>query len=193
MLPSRGSIDDRTPAVTSPTTVLDVTVPDAKGRVTLRDLTIDAANDLLGGRRRADWSPGYPTAGDRDIARWLTGHPPGRETDRVYLPRQIVDLRTGLAIGGIGCHQPPDEDLTVEIGYGIAPEVRNQGLTTEAVRLLVAELRVAGISTVRARTHADNPASQAVLRHNLFTPAGVDPEGLVVWHLTLTPPATGAI
>jgi RimJ/RimL family protein N-acetyltransferase len=183
------SIDDRTPAVTSPTTVLGVTVPDAMGRVTLRDLTLDAAEDILAGRRGTDWAAGYPTPGDRDIARWLTGHPPGRETDPLYLPRQIIDLHSGLAIGGIGCHQPPDEQLTVEIGYGIAPEVRNQGITTEAVRLLVAELRVGGIRLVTARTHADNPPSQAVLRHNRFSTTGVDPEGLLVWRLPLTPPA----
>jgi RimJ/RimL family protein N-acetyltransferase len=162
-----------------------MTVPAAIGRVSLRALTVDAANDILAGRRRPGWSLGYPTAGDRDIARWLAGHPPRRETDPLYLPRQIVDTASGLAVGGIGCHQPPDERMSVEIGYGIAPEVRNQGLTTEAVRLLVAELRVAGIRLVTARTHADNPPSQAVLRHNGFVGTGVDVEGLLVWHLTL--------
>ncbi len=159
--------------------------PTERRRVVLRDLTLPAADAILAGRRRPDWSAGYPTEGDRDIARWLSSHRSEADSDPLYLPKQIVDTSTGLAIGGIGCHQPPDEHLTVEIGYGIAPEWRNQGITTEAVAMLLAELRAGGVRLVTARTRRDNPPSQAVLRHNGFVETGVDNEGLIVWQLRL--------
>ncbi|HLH99597.1 MAG TPA: GNAT family N-acetyltransferase [Acidimicrobiales bacterium] len=155
------------------------------GRVALYDLDLSTAADILAGRRQDDWSAGYPTDGDRDIARWLVDHPPPAGTDPLYLPKQIVDARRGLVVGGIGCHRPPDRDRRVEIGYGVAPEARNQGLTSEAVRLLVAGLRMAGVHTVVARTARDNPPSQAVLRHNGFVGVGVDPDGLLRWELRL--------
>ena len=153
-------------------------------RVVLRDLEPDAAGDIIAGRRRPDWSPGYPTDGDRDIARWLVEHPLGR-VDTLYQPKQIVDGSSGLVVGGIGCHRPPSESATVEIGYGVAAEARNRGITTEAVRILVEALGQAEIRLVTARTDVDNPASQVVLRHNGFVQAGLDGDGLIVWHRPL--------
>jgi RimJ/RimL family protein N-acetyltransferase len=160
--------------------------PPARGRVALRLLKVETAEAILTNRRQEDWSPGYPQDGDRDIARWLTGHRPAPGEDPLYQPREIVDLGSGLAVGTIGCHRPPDAGGVVEIGYGIAPEVRNQGLTSEAARLLLAELAVGGaVRLVTARTRPDNPSSHAVLRHNGFDQVGGDPDGYLVWHLAL--------
>lgn len=154
-------------------------------RVELRPIDVTLARQILDGRRQQDWTDGYPTEGDRDIARLLFERPMRASEEPLWRPHQIVHAATGLVIGGIGCHRAPDPSGTVEIGYGIAPEWRNQGLTSEAVGLLVAALADAGVRTVVARTRTDNVASQAVLRHNAFVQGGAGPDGLLVWRLVL--------
>lgn len=149
----------------------------------LRPLDLVTARAVLDDRRSADWSPGYPTAGDRDISRFLTDRPPPPGAPEVFHPYQIVVSASGIVVGGIGCHRPPDESGSVEIGYGIAPEWRNQGLTTEAVGLLVERLATAGVTTVTARTMPTNLASQAVLRRNGFTEGRLGGDGFVLWML----------
>ncbi|MDA8062030.1 MAG: GNAT family N-acetyltransferase [Actinomycetota bacterium] len=156
-------------------------------RVLLRPLDLAAARAVLDGRRAADWSSGYPTEGDRDISRFLTDRPPAPGALEVFLPYQIVVSASGLVAGGIGCHRPPDETGAVEIGYGIAPEWRNQGLTTEAVAVLVERLGGAGVVTVTARTAPHNLASQAVLRRNGFAETGVGRDGFLLWVRSLRP------
>lgn len=143
------------------------------------------ARAVLDGRRQPDWSPGYPTEGDRDISRFLTDRPPPLGAAELFLPYQIVVADARTVVGGIGCHRPPDETGTVEIGYGIAPEWRNQGITSEAVGLLVERLRDSGVRTVTARTAPANLPSQAVLRHNGFTQGGLGHDGFVLWLLVL--------
>ncbi len=150
-------------------------------RIALRPLDLVSAHAVLEGRRSADWSPGYPTAGDRDISRFLTDRPPPPNAPEVFNPYQIVVSASGTVVGGIGCHRPPDETGSVEIGYGIAPEWRNQGLTTEAVGVLVDRLAAAGVARVTARTAPTNLASQAVLRRNGFTEGGIGHDGFVLW------------
>jgi len=152
-------------------------------RITLRPLGLDAARDVLEGRRQGDWATGYPTDGDRDISRFLTERPPAPGAAAVFLPFQIVVAASGTVVGGIGCHRPPDVTGSVEIGYGIAPEWRNRGLTTEAVALLLDSLRSAGVRRVTARTAPDNRPSQAVLRHTGFSQTGVGHDGFLVWEL----------
>jgi RimJ/RimL family protein N-acetyltransferase len=156
-------------------------------RIALRPLDEAAARDVLEGRRRDDWSVGYPTDGDRDICRFLTERPPPPNVAPLFLPFQIVVAGSGTVVGGIGCHRPPDRTGSVEIGYGIAPEWRNQGLTSEAVRALLGGLRTAGVKRVTARTAPDNEASQAVLRHADFSKRGVGHDGFILWERVLTP------
>jgi RimJ/RimL family protein N-acetyltransferase len=48
----------------------------------------------------------------------------------------IVRERDGLVVGDAGFHGPPNEAGEVEIGYGLVPAARGEGLATEAVRLL---------------------------------------------------------
>lgn len=155
-------------------------------RVALRPLDAATARAILDGARQADWSAGYPTPGDRDIARFLFEHPRGKDRRTLWLPHQIVHTATRTVMGGIGCHRPPDATGRVEIGYGIAEEWRNQGYTTEAVRTLLSALAHGGVKLVVARTDIDNRASQAVLRHTGFAQIGVGVDGLIIWHLPLT-------
>lgn len=158
----------------------------------LRPLGQAEARDVLKGRRRRDWSPGYPTDGDRDISRFLTERPPAPGASPAFLPHQIVVSASGTVVGGIGCHRPPDGAGSVEIGYGIAPEWRNQGLTTEAVGQLLDTLRRAGVRRVTARTAPDNLPSQAVLRRTGFGRCGVGHDGYLVWELLFAPPEATA-
>ncbi len=156
-------------------------------RILLRPLGIEMARAVLGNDRQLDWSPGYPTEGDRDISRFLTDRPPPPEVPELFLPYQIVIAGPGTVAGGIGCHRPPDGTGTVEIGYGIAPEWRNRGLTTEAVQLLVGMLRSGGVRKVTARTAPANLPSQSVLRNAGFYFSGAGDDGFVLWELALRP------
>ncbi len=156
-------------------------------RILLRPLEIEMARAVLSNDRRPDWSPGYPTEGDQDISRFLTDRPPPPEVPELFLPYQIVLARVGTVVGGIGCHRPPDGTGTVEIGYGIAPEWRNQGLTTEAVQVLVEMLRSGGVRKVTARTAPANLPSQSVLRNAGFSCSSRGDDGFVLWELALRP------
>jgi RimJ/RimL family protein N-acetyltransferase len=156
-----------------------------RARIVLRPLDTPTARAILDGDRRADWSPGYPTDGDRDIARFLFEHPRSTDPRPLWLPHQIIHAASHTVVGGIGCHRPPDAQGRVEIGYGIAEEWRNQGYTSEAVRTLVGALGAAGVTLVIARTRPDNEPSQSVLRHNDFSKVGVGTDGLIIWHLAL--------
>ena len=58
---------------------------------------------------------------------------------------------------------------TVEIGYSLHEQYRNQGIMTEAVRLVSSEaLRHLDVKRVCAKCLADNPASARVLEKNHF-------------------------
>ncbi len=60
-------------------------------------------------------------------------------TEREWLGRAIVladDSGKRHALGSIGFHGRPDAEGRAEIGYGIDPRYRRQGLTSEAVRAM---------------------------------------------------------
>lgn len=79
----------------------------------------------------------------------------------MHVVRHIVDQ---LVVGDVGFHAPPDERGVVEIGYGLAPSARGQGLASRAVRLLVeSALARPNVAHVIAETTLDNPASVRVL------------------------------
>jgi RimJ/RimL family protein N-acetyltransferase len=129
---------------------------------------------LAGARDGRAWSPGYPTPGDVETAGWPA------PVDPRWRTLQVVERATGLAIGGIGCHGAPADGI-VEIGYGIAPEVRGRGLATEAVAALVKFLEdQPEIRVVRAATDADNEPSQRVLERCGFVAVARD-ELAIAW------------
>jgi RimJ/RimL family protein N-acetyltransferase len=70
----------------------------------------------------------------------------------------------GRVAGECGTKAPPDADGMVEIGYGLAPRSRGQGLGTAAIATLVERLRaVASVRRIEAEVHAHNIASQRVI------------------------------
>lgn len=132
-------------------------------RLDLRPLTRQQAERILADDRAGQpWSPGYPRADDRDVARMALRH--DAADDPWFGALQIVDRDTGLVVGGLGCFGPPGDDRTVEFGYGVAPEVEGRGIATEAVRGLLDHVFATGrVDLVRADTTHDNVGSQRVL------------------------------
>jgi len=71
----------------------------------------------------------------------------------------------GVVIGDCGTHGGPDEQGSVEIGYGMAPPYRGRGYATEAADALTGWLlRRPGVRQVVASAlRRGNPASRRVL------------------------------
>jgi [ribosomal protein S5]-alanine N-acetyltransferase len=92
----------------------------------------------------------------------------------------------GLAVGTIGFKNTPDDQKTVEIGYGINASHWGQGLASEAVGALVHWALTTGYATrVTAQTAVKNIASQRVLEKTGFVKTGetaFDPDdGDLIW------------
>lgn len=90
------------------------------------------------------------------------------------------------AAGQLGSKGQPDAAGTVEIGYGLNPEVWGQGLATEAVGALVAWLHTRpDVQTVTAQTALSNRASERVLEKLGFVRTGKEWDAedgeLTVW------------
>lgn len=109
--------------------------------------------DLLGVRLPEGW-PEFPEAFSLTAD---TSPPPWTG----YL---FADLDSCALIGNGGFVSSPDATGTVEIGYEIAPEFRNQGFATEAARELIEIARNAGARAVIAHSLPFPNASNAVMR-----------------------------
>ena len=76
----------------------------------------------------------------------------------------IIHKTDRMLIGDMGFHGAPDENGTVEIGYSIVPEYRNQGYATEMVKALMHwAFQEPEIKVITAETLKDNTASIKVL------------------------------
>jgi len=94
-----------------------------------------------------------------------------------------------VLIGACGYFGPPvsmEGQGAVEIGFSVLPGFRGQGLATQMARMLVQHaFAQAEVRCVRARTTADNLASQAVLRKaGLRLAAEKDTDGLLRYELS---------
>jgi RimJ/RimL family protein N-acetyltransferase len=100
---------------------------------------------------------------------------------RVARSGRLVDGRLDLAVesggrlvgsiearGGEGAFPPG----VCEIGVELVPEVRGQGLGTEAVVLLTGHLRANGFDRVQASTHVDNAPMRRALEKAGFSHEG---------------------
>ena len=89
-----------------------------------------------------------------------------------YTPWSITLKENGIAIGDI-CFKGPQQNGTVEWGYGLDESYRGRGYMTEAARVLLEwAFSQKDVYVVEAETLADNAASQAVLRKLGFKPTG---------------------
>jgi RimJ/RimL family protein N-acetyltransferase len=123
-------------------------------RLRLIPVTPDDAADMRAGRRQERWHPDYPRRDDVDAASLVrpgdTGH---------WGPRHVV--LGHRAVGSIGCFGVP-EDGETEVGFGLVPDVRGQGVATEALRGLLTATDAAGVR-LRASVVPANTASLRVL------------------------------
>ncbi len=148
-----------------------LTLPERIETDRLRLILVTAADaaDMRAGRRQDRWHPSYPRRDDVDAASLVRD---GVE-DASWGPRHVV--LGHQAVGSIGCFGPPSNPSTgsgrpaeTEVGYGLVPEVRGQGIATEALRALVVEAARAGVR-LRASVSPDNRASLRVLARCGFT------------------------
>jgi RimJ/RimL family protein N-acetyltransferase len=139
----------------------------ASTRLTIRVMPHEAVEAVVKGHRLAEWADDFPAEGDVRIA----GGVYRREIDQtqrsggevLWGHHQVIETSSGLVIGGIGFHRPPNNG-EVEIGYGIVVSRQGRGYATEAVQTLVsAAWSMPSVLAVLAGTDDDNVASQRVL------------------------------
>lgn len=127
------------------------------------------------------WHEEYPFEDELDPLRSLAEADDPDPRFTMYLVRRGSD---GRAVGGFGFFGPPDEEGSVEFGYGLVPSARGAGLATEAVRVALDHARGWGARRAAADTAEDNVASQRVLLKSGFTEVGRR-DGLVLYTRTL--------
>src|SRR4051794_32081821 len=138
----------------------------ASQRLLLPLITADDVAAIVDGRRLPGWAEDFPAEGDRDIAGFLarTGMPSG--PDAGFGPRLVVERHSGLAVGSVGFHGPP-ENGRVEVGYGLVESRWGRGYATEAVATTVRyALDQPGVTEVVATLEVGNAASVRVLEKN---------------------------
>jgi ribosomal-protein-alanine N-acetyltransferase len=84
-------------------------------------------------------------------------------TEEPWLYRAAVLRETGKVVGRVGFHAPPDAAGSVEIGYGVAPAHRRQGLATEMAVGLIRWGAEQGATTCIASVRPDNAPSLAII------------------------------
>ena len=85
----------------------------------------------------------------------------------------IADPVTGRLLGGASLERPVPTRQQAELGYWVAPEARQRGVATAAVRALCAHAFGAGIARLELLTHWENAASQRVALAAGFQREGV--------------------
>lgn len=137
-------------------------------RVALETISPDLAQRIVDGVELPgdDWHPEYPFVDELDPLRSLAGSTSPHPVFTMYLVRRSSD---GRAVGGLGFFGPPDADGRVELGYGLVPSARGDGLAAEAVGLALRLAQDAGATVAVADTGAGNAASQRVLTTSGFT------------------------
>lgn len=108
----------------------------------------------------------------REMLQGCLDHP----YDRDWYALWMIEDRRGSHIGDLS-FKGPENNGSVEIGYGINEENRGNGYATEAV-IAAAEwaLRQPGVRRVEAETEPGNRASQRVLEKCGFLPTGTSGE-----------------
>jgi ribosomal-protein-alanine N-acetyltransferase len=148
--------------------------------VTLQALTPRGASDITAGNRPPEgWSEDFPGEGDVIAARYTRGESTVEEPwHSSWLI--VVD---GLASGTVGFKGEP-VDNRLEVGYGVVPSRRGQGVASAALKQLLTMLDGRDL-TIRAETATWNVASQMVLRRLGFLEiarrADSNDDELIIW------------
>jgi RimJ/RimL family protein N-acetyltransferase len=92
-----------------------------------------------------------------------------------------IDKESHTLIGEIGCKGGPDENGTVEIGYGMVSQVRNRGYATEMIKGLTEWLfERPEVKKVTAKCLQSNKPSARVLEKSGFIQLEFR-DGLIRW------------
>ena len=97
----------------------------------------------------------------------IVGHVKNVKKDATLLPWgawYVLRKEDDSVLGDIGFKGKPNEDQTVEIGYGFIEKYWNQGYATEAVKELIDwAFKTGEVETIIAETLIDNYSSMRVL------------------------------
>ncbi|AIM31747.1 acetyltransferase, GNAT [Bacillus thuringiensis serovar kurstaki str. YBT-1520] len=97
----------------------------------------------------------------------IVGHVENVKQDAALLPVgawYVLRKEDDSVLGDIGFKGKPNENQTVEIGYGFIEKYWNQGYATEAVRELIDwAFKTGEVETIIAETLLDNYSSMRVL------------------------------
>jgi len=97
----------------------------------------------------------------------IVGHVENVKQDSALLPWgawYVLRKEDDSVLGDIGFKGKPNEDQTVEIGYGFIEKYWNQGYAIEAVRELIDwAFKTGEVETIIAETLIDNYSSMRVL------------------------------
>ena len=97
----------------------------------------------------------------------IVGHVMNVKKDATLLPWgawYVLRKEDDSVLGDIGFKGKPNEDQTVEIGYGFIEKYWNQGYATEAVKELIDwAFKTGEVETIIAETLLDNYSSMRVL------------------------------
>jgi RimJ/RimL family protein N-acetyltransferase len=134
-------------------------------RLVLHPMTIAEAEQVVSGQPGTGdrWAPGYPTPGEIRGAGGFLSVCASAGDPQPFGGYQIRLRDDGQAIGGVGFRGVPDENGTVEVGYGLIPAMRGQGYAAEALRGLLLFAHARGVACVTGNTTHDNTASQQVM------------------------------
>lgn len=95
----------------------------------------------------------------------------------------VVRKSDNQVIGDIGFKGKPDENQTVEVGYGFLEKYWNKGYATEAVEVLIGwAFNTSKVEKVKAETLKDNYSSMKVLE-KLGMQRMDQTESMVIWEL----------
>ncbi len=143
--------------------------------VELRLLTVERARRICERAPGAgdQWAIDFPSEGDREAAGALLreldrGHP-----ESAFGPYEVIKRASGVVLGGIGFHAPPDAEGAVEIGYGIVDSEAGHGYGTAALVALLELASGLSVRTVRGRALPENRASRRVMEKAGLTFVGI--------------------
>ena len=85
----------------------------------------------------------------------------------------IIETKQGMRLGQLVAYKKGD--VSINIGYRVIPDARNQGFCSDAVKTFVDyAFKNEGILKVTAETHPDNFASRKILEKAGFKKIGFD-------------------
>ena len=150
-------------------------------RLVLRPVTAASARALLDGTAAAVLGDGFPGEDDRVALDGVAASGDGARG--VW----VVE-HDGALVGTVGVAGAVSPDGDQELGYGLVPQARGQGLATEAVGALCAVLeRRDGVRRLTAQVLPGNAASLQLLRRLGF----VEVDGGSAPHVLLARAAPG--